>query len=264
MIHVLIFYSPSLFSYVDFSWNAMVSVLIVEILMVKTFNIFSSLLTALWKLASDSLKIARSSANNFVFKTVLCILNFLVKASSHCLMTAPINISDNVGDKGHPCFTLSFICISLLLTDIPLSIFILVLTYRLWTGFIIWSGNPLSFIVFHNLPRATLSNAFSQYEQYIRWQIKFSPFVPELRHCIYYTMYYKLKINRRQGTGSTLSDWSDRMEPWVARGAVNTVSSSNRPKVRASETSAFCLLALSGLHVQQLQDLCFETMLTWR
>jgi hypothetical protein len=33
-----------------------------------------------------------------------------------------------------------------------LSVFILVLIYRLCTVFTVWSGNPLFFIMFHSLP----------------------------------------------------------------------------------------------------------------
>jgi hypothetical protein len=65
--------------------------------------------------------------HKIVFKTVLPILKSLIKTPCHCLMTSSMNILDNDGDTGHLCFTHSFICISLLLTDVLLSVFILVL-----------------------------------------------------------------------------------------------------------------------------------------
>jgi hypothetical protein len=49
-----------------------------------------------------------------VFKTVLLILNYLIKTSCHCLTISSMNILNNFGDIGHPCFTPWFICISLL------------------------------------------------------------------------------------------------------------------------------------------------------
>jgi hypothetical protein len=128
--------------------------------MLKPFAIFSSLLNALWRSVCNSLKISWSSASKIVLKSVLPVSHSLVKASYHCPMTSSVNTSNNVG-VGRHCFTPWLIRISLLVTDVRLSVFIFVCICRLWTVFSLWSENQsLVFTVFHGLPRGTASDVF--------------------------------------------------------------------------------------------------------
>jgi hypothetical protein len=146
-------------------WNAIVFVSVVEILMLKPFDMFSSLLTALWKSTSDLLKIPCSSENRIILKTVLPILKSLDKASCHCLMALSMywghwtwfNLDLYLFPYCQPMFScqFSFLC--------PNSF-----NYVIRESFIL-----------HYIPQLTSRYSIKRllivYKQYIGWQVEFTP-----------------------------------------------------------------------------------------